>query len=112
MSNRDDDLSGFSELLDNKKQAPKRKTSSSSKVETYELLTFIEDETNRLSKLCDFFDSKLKNSVQYSQTDEVIKRQNQHNRRLKDKLKNELEGKDSEFTKNLAHLFDSHFKEI
>ncbi len=110
----EENLVGFEDYLKSQKDIPKKATSSQSRqnASAPELLTFIEDENNRLSKLSDFFDNKLKNSVLYSQTDEIIRKQKTHNEKIKRKLRNHFTSKDSGFQNNMKSLFDNHFKDL
>ncbi|MBL7666154.1 MAG: hypothetical protein JNM93_13545 [Bacteriovoracaceae bacterium] len=106
---------GFDEFLQETKIAPpseNRKKTSRNESSGLELLTFIEDEFRRLSKLCDFFDNKLRNSNMYSQTATLIAKQKDQNERTINSIVSEVNSPDSDLQKNIARMFDNHFKQI
>lgn len=115
MSKNDgDDFSGFEDFLKSQTQPTPQRRAKTIKRDNGapELVTFIEDEINRLSKLSEFFEQKLRNSILYSQTEELIKKQKEHNRRCKSKLNEKLRSPSSEFQGNLKILFEAHFKDL
>ncbi len=117
MSGSDDDgdeLVGFQEFIQDNKPAvaKKKKGKNRDQVQGPEMVTFIEDEISRLSRLSEFFDKKLQNSITFSPTEELIRKQDSFNILCRERLANNLTKLDSEFQKNLKNLFENHFKEL
>lgn len=110
----DDNITGFAEYLESKKISLDKPSKPNPRAENTgpELLTFIEDEANRLNCLTNFFDKKLRNSTLYSQTEHLIQKQKNQNEYLRKNLVKVLDHKESELIKNLKSIFEHHFKSI
>ena len=77
--------------------------------EQYELQSFLEQESARLTALEVFLSKKISLNSNFSQTDKLVLQQIVKKKELKEKLFHEFKKADSYFQKNLAQFFNSHF---
>jgi dsDNA-binding SOS-regulon protein len=111
--NDKDDLIGFEELLQDQKKSflPKPPKSQARESESgLEQLTFLEEDAQRLDKMIDLFDNKLKHS--FVQTPHLIEKQRENNQRLKLSILPMITSKNSLFMQTLSELWAIQFKEI
>ena len=109
MSDEKDDLIGFREFIEAEgitpqKEAPKRDTSTG-----HELATFLERESDRLSKIIDVCEDWVYSLKNYSQFEALKKEQEKANKVLLEKMLPRLMDRDSILTKNLTELLHNHF---
>jgi hypothetical protein len=111
--NDKDDLLGFEELIQDQKKnfLPKPPKGQTRENESgLEQLTFLEEESQRLEILIDFFDNKLKHS--FVQTELLIKKQRESNRQLKEAILPIITHKNSLFMQTISELWAIQFKTI
>lgn len=89
----------------NKKKQPRK-----SDVETFSLLTFLENDGKRLDKLIHLFANKLDNHQKYNQSGQLLENQNDINDNLKSQIIEYSRPLFSPVNKALAHIFDMQFK--
>ena len=109
MSNDEDDLVGFKDLIDTavtSKDKPKR----SSRFDNYENLTFLEQESDRLNSLIDLFEYKMANLKQFPQDIALSIQQETLNIDLQENITSIMVEEGSVFEKKMAFLFDSFFR--
>lgn len=110
-----DGLKGFEDVFEDYVESEEfkdreRRHNESQKVgEQYELQHFLEQENARLTGLENFLTKKVPLKLNFSQTEKLLKIQNDRKLLLKEKLFTELKRLDSPFQKNLAAFFNSHF---
>ncbi len=110
-----DNLKGFEDVFEDyvgseEFKDRERRSSENQKVgEQYELQHFLEQENARLSGLESFLTKKIPLKLNFSQTDKLIKVQNDRKKVLSEKLIPEVKRLDSPLQKNLASFFNSHF---
>jgi hypothetical protein len=109
-----DDLKGFEELLtttDNATTPPINKQNEKNQKTTgLELLTFLEEESNRLEVLNNFFSYKIDQNAR--QSDKLLEHQIENNIKLKKEIIPRLLNENSGFMKSLEEVFNTHFKNI
>ena len=77
--------------------------------EQYELQYFLEQENARLTAIEVFLTKKISIRTNFSQTEKLLKIQNDRKNLLKEKLLTEVKILNSTFQKNIAQFFNSHF---
>ncbi len=111
-SDDDEDLSGFEEFIEEFEPEIQEKKKKGKNKFNSEINSYIDDEKKRLSKLSEFFHSKMKNADQYQQSSDLISKQKSFNRVCRERLNKRFQEEDSDFQKNLKQLFENHFKEL
>lgn len=110
-----DNLKGFEDVFEDYVESEEfrdkeRRQSENQKIgEQYELQHFLEQENARLTGLENFLTKKIPLKLNFSQTDKLIKVQNERKKVLKEKLLPELKRPETPLQKNLAALFNAHF---
>lgn len=110
-----ENLKGFEDVFEDYVESEEykdreRRQNENQKVgEQYELQHFLEQENARLTGLENFLTKKIPIKMNFSQTEKLIKVQNDRKNLLRDKLLPELKQLDSALQKNLAAFFNSHF---
>lgn len=110
-----EEMKGFEEIFDDyaKSEAAKmqerRDRESVKSQEFYELQTFLEKESDRLTVIENFFTKKVTLRTEFSQTEKLILQQTERKVLVKEKLTKVLLRHESFMQKNLAQILDSHF---
>lgn len=103
-----EDLIGFKEILTDadlkRHQKPKRDIGNN-----YEIFTFLERESIRLSKIIELCEDKVFILKKYPQQQSIHNELNKEVETIKKEIIDELKLKDSPLTKNLDELLSSHF---
>jgi hypothetical protein len=105
MSNDKDDMVGFKEFVGGNKKSKKRQPRDTS----YENLTFLQQESDRLNCLIDLFEYKISNVRDYPQDIALSVQQETLNIDLRENLIDRMLEDDSPFRKKMALIFDSFF---
>lgn len=107
-----EDLQGFEEFIDGIEDSfYARSSSSRSKDSSPEMLTYLENDSKRLTKIHQFFHQKFQNSIKHPSTESLVIKQKQLNERFRESLVKRVENLNSTFQKNLERIFNAHFKE-
>lgn len=89
----------------NKKKQPRKND-----LDTFSLITFLENDGKRLDKLIHLFANKLDNHQKYNQAGQLLENQNDINENLKAQIIAYSRPLFSPVNKALAQMFDSQFK--
>lgn len=107
-NNFQEDMIGFKDFMDDEPQKKttraKRDTSSG-----HELLTFLERESTRLSKVLDLCEEKTFNLKKYPQSDKIVEEIEQSLITARKDVIKRMSAITSPLTKNLNELLNSHF---
>ncbi|WP_372653098.1 hypothetical protein [Halobacteriovorax sp.] len=109
------DMKGFEEIMDlvaddNEKLEIENQKKKSDKVnDSYQLYNFLEDESNRLEKLSQFFGTKISNFEDYNQTEYIKKKQSEQKTLVKSELAKFQSKENSPLNMHLGRLFNSLF---
>ncbi|MFT6632169.1 MAG: hypothetical protein ACJAS4_002131 [Bacteriovoracaceae bacterium] len=103
-----DDMIGFKDFIDPEaplpKARPKRDTSSG-----HEILTFLERESTRLSKIITLCEEKSFNLKRFPQSGKINELAQEQLDQLKSDMIQRLRTKDSPLTLNIKELLENHF---
>lgn len=107
-------LKGFEEVFEDYLESEEykdqqRKERESKSGDQYELQYFLEQENARLKGLEVFLTKKVPLKINFSQTEKLIKVQEDRKKVLLEKMGPEFQKLTSTLQKNLAHFFNSHF---
>lgn len=113
MSDRDDkdklsDIIGFKEFLE-PKGSNKGPQESRQRVDGFELLTFLEQDSTRIEKLKNLFEEKAYLISNYPQDPVLNINLNSNNLMTKSDVTEELRSNTSPLVRNLAEMFNRHF---
>lgn len=109
------DMKGFEEIMDlvvddNEKLELENKKRNDDKVnDSYQLYNFLEDESNRLEKLSQFFGTKISNFKEFDQTEFIRSKQSEQKKQTKSELAEFQARKESPLNMHLGRLFNSLF---
>lgn len=104
----DDDLVGFREFLD---QEPKPRQVKEKRQVNHEMQTFLERETDRLTKLVSLYDEKSLILKDQNQSQLLRQKASAKSHQLKKEVMRKLKNADGRhFKKNLEVVLRSHFK--
>ena len=103
------DVIGFKELMDDIELPNKSKSRQKSEDHSYKMHTFLEYESNRLSKILDFYDMKILGLKNYPQSEKIHFDLEQELLVEKKLLIQKLKWKKSPLSQNLQGIFKIHF---
>ncbi len=107
-NNQDDDLRGFHEFIEG--QSDQNVTLKAHKKDlTHEQVTFLTNDSLRLTKIKNLLTSKLPFATQYNQGEVLIKKAREEASITKQKLFNLFSRPDSGYQKSISAIFDSYF---
>jgi len=113
--NQQKDMKGFEEIMDliiddnEKLEVENQRRNADKANDSYQLYNFLEDESNRLEKLSQFFGTKINNFKDFNQTDFINQKQTEQKKRIKNDLANLQSNKNSPLNMHLGRLFNSLF---
>ncbi len=102
LENVDELLSYFNESEGKNKRDVKRHD-----LDTFSLITFLENDGQRLDRLISVFRDKLNNHQQYNQVKILLEGEAEKNLKLEAHIVNSLKKPDSSLNKSLARLFNA-----
>jgi hypothetical protein len=108
--NDTDDMIGFKDFAETDSQFMKNKNQSKRDTSNgHELLTFLERESTRLSKIINLCEEKSFNLKRFPQSDKIHELAQEELEILQNDIRQRLMAKDSVFTINLDEILQSHF---
>lgn len=106
--NEKDDLIGFRDFIDGEDVKPSR-VIESKQFRGFDLITFLEQESTRLSQQIDLFEEKVFMLKKYPQDSALFAEEEERNFELQSQVIQKIKQEDSIFFKNLDHLLKEHF---
>jgi hypothetical protein len=103
-----EDLSGFQDFIDAANDGPS-KIPRKNRVDGFELLTFLEQDSQRLENMIRLYEEKAFLLKNYPQDTDLIIKLDGHNSFLRQQLIEKLGKKNSPLMKSLAEMFNPHF---
>ena len=110
MNKKDDDLIGFKDFLDDQGIQKPRRFKNDKRNEDFELLTFLEQESERLDQHLKLFEEKSYMLKNYPQDIELLIQAEEQKSSLKSDAIQKLKRLDSPLMKSLAEIFNPHFR--
>lgn len=108
-------LNGFEDVYEDyivneeNKEINRMKNEKNRAGEQHELLSFLEQENDRLTALEIFLTKKVALITDFPQAEKLIKIQIERKIILKEKLLIEIKAMNSTFQRNISHFFNTHF---
>lgn len=102
-----DDMIGFKDFIENDKSTNKR--SSNQRIKDFELMTFLEQESKRLTKHIEMLEEKVYVIKNFSQGEKLLRDQERKLAESKKKLIEMIKKKDSSFMKQMNSTFREYF---
>lgn len=102
-----DDMIGFKDFIENDKATTKR--SSNQRIKDFELMTFLEQESKRLTKHIEMLEEKVYIIKNFSQGEKLLRDQEKKLADSKRKLIEIIKKKDSSFMKQMNSIFKDYF---
>ncbi len=115
-NNTDDELVGFKDFLEylgvdkGERGQPGKAGDSNRRQHSFELITFLGHDANRLKNHIKLFEEKTYMIKNYPQATSLQKEQTEINSKLKTELIEMLNRDDSPLFKYLAEIFNAHFR--
>ena len=103
-----DEVIGFRDFIEHENQK-KHSGKSPKRQNDFELLTFLDQESRRLSKQIDLFEEKVYIIKNFPQDVELLRKKEVELSAKKEKIVRLLQRKDSPLIKHLAEIFKSYF---
>jgi len=107
-----DDIKGFEEFIDGQPSESSflpKGVGGKKEVQGFEHFTFLDNDSERLTKLKQLLTEKLAFSAKFDQSTKLINEQKEELVLLKKKIFEYSEKKDSSYLKSLSEVFDSFF---